>query len=156
MSIEFEEGTKPHKLHPYRVPEWLKAGVKDELHKIVEDGYAVSSKRPWASPIVPEPDGTVKICVDFRKLNAATVSEPYYMSTLVEILEIVGDSCVVSKLDLAKGSYQFPLDEIRRILLHHLASMPLQGCYLGLKMLQLCFSILWRRYLAICNAVHHI
>ena len=53
MSIELEEGTKQHKLHPYRAPEWLKAGVKDELHKIVEDGYAVPSKSPWVSPIVP-------------------------------------------------------------------------------------------------------
>ena len=57
------------------------------------------------------PDGTVRICVDFRKLNAATVSYPYYMSTLEEILEKVGDKCVVSKLDLAKGFYQIPLDE---------------------------------------------
>ena len=45
MSIELEEGTKPQKLHPYRVPERLKARVKDELHKIVEDGYAVPSKK---------------------------------------------------------------------------------------------------------------
>ena len=83
------------------------------LLKIVEDGYAIPSKSPWASTSVPVPkrDGTVRICVDFRRLNVSTISDPYYLSTLEEILEKVGSSCVVSKIDLAKGFYQIPLDD---------------------------------------------
>ena len=39
------------------------------------------------------------------------MADPYYMTTLVEILERVGQSQIVSKLDLAKGFYQIPVAE---------------------------------------------
>ena len=72
----------------------------------------VPSTSPWASPIVPVPkdDGTVRVCVDFRRLNELTEGDPYYMVTLEEILERVGGSKVMSKLDLAKGFYQVEVD----------------------------------------------
>ena len=66
-----------------------------------------------ASPIVPvpKPDGSVRLCVDFRRLNSSTVADPYYIATLDEILERMGQSQIVSKLDLAKGFYQIPVAE---------------------------------------------
>ena len=60
---------------------------------------------------VEKPDGSIRICVDFRKLNSNTVGDPYYMSTLDEILERVGLSSVISTLDLAKGFHQIPMAE---------------------------------------------
>ena len=41
-----------------------------------------------------------------RRLPEATVADPYYMVTLDEIVERVGQSKVLSKLDLAKGYYK--------------------------------------------------
>ena len=70
--------------HPYRIPDRLKEGVRIELEKLVELGILVPSSGPWASPIVPvpKPDGSLRICSDYRKLNSVTLSDPYYMSTL--------------------------------------------------------------------------
>ena len=70
----------------------------------------VASTSPWASPIVPVPkaDG---LCIDYRKLNSITEPDPYYMNTLEEILERVGSSKCVSKLDLCKGFYQIEMEE---------------------------------------------
>ncbi len=48
----------------------------------------------------------IRLCVDFRRLNSITVREPYYMPSMTEIMEKVGQSCVLSKLDLSKGFYQ--------------------------------------------------
>ena len=102
----------PRGSHPYRVPNKLKEGVREEIEKLVELGIVVASTSPWASPVVPVPkkDGTVRVCIDYRKLNEVTVADPYYMSTMEEILERVGESRVMSKLDLAKGFYQVEVE----------------------------------------------
>ena len=104
----------PRRSHPYRVPNRLKEGVRAEVEKLVEMGIVVPSTSPWASPVVPVPksDGTVRVCVDYRKLNEITTADPYYMSTMDEILERVGGSQVVSKIDLAKGFYQVEVEPL--------------------------------------------
>ena len=98
----------PVQLAPYRIPDKLKLGVKAELDGLLEAEIISSSTSPYASPIVPvtKPDGSVRMCVDYRKLNEKTVADPYYMATLDEIVERVGQSKVLSKIDLAKGYYQ--------------------------------------------------
>ena len=104
--LEIDTGTAaPRGSHPYRIPNRLKEGVREEVEKLVELGIVVPSTSPWPSPVVPVPknDGTVRVCVDYRKLNEVTTADPYYMSTMEEILERVGESKVMSKLDLAKG-----------------------------------------------------
>ena len=99
---------QPRRSHPYRVPDRLKEGVRAEIEKLVQLGIVVPSTSPWASPVVPVPktDGTVRVCVDYRKLNDVTTSDPYYMATMEEIVERVGGSKIISKIDLAKGFYQ--------------------------------------------------
>ena len=98
---------------PYRVPDKLKDDVKKEIENLVEMGVASASHSPWASPIVPvcKKDGKLRLCVDYRKLNSVTQSDPYYMVTLDEILERVGDSGCLSKLDLSKGFYQIGVEK---------------------------------------------
>ena len=99
--------------HPHRVPDKLKDGVRREVLKLVEEGIAVPSCSPWASPIVPVPkgDGSVRLCVDYRRLNEITVGDPFYMVTLEEILEKAGGAQVMSKLDLSKGFYQVEVEQ---------------------------------------------
>ena len=111
MSIDTKD-VGPIASPPYRIPDKLKDGVREEVLKLVELGIVIPSHSPWASPVVPVPkaDGSVRICVDYRKLNSVTTGDPYYMCTLDEILERVGGSKVMSKLDLAKGYYQIEVE----------------------------------------------
>ena len=55
---------------------------------------------------VKKPDGSARICVDFKRINAITTPLPFYMPWVEEVLEQVGRSKVISKLDLSKGYYQ--------------------------------------------------
>ena len=98
---------------PYRVPDKLKSEVRAEVEKLVDMGVVIESVSPWASPIVPVPkaDGTLRLCIDYRKLNNVTQGDPYYMTTLEEIVERVGSSRCLSKLDLSKGFYQIAVGE---------------------------------------------
>ena len=104
-------GDQPISSPPYRIPDRLKDGVREEVLKLVELGIVIPSQSPWASPVVPvpKPDGSVRVCIDYRRLNAVTVGD-YYMCTLEEILERFGNSRAISKLDLAKGFYQIEVD----------------------------------------------
>ena len=98
---------------PHRVPDRLKEGVRMEVAKLVEMGVVVESTSPWASPIVPvvKGDGALRLCIDYRRLNDVSQGDPYYMATLEEILERVGSSGCISKLDLSRGFHQIEVDE---------------------------------------------
>ena len=58
---------------------------------------------------VRKPDGTARLCVDYRRLNSLTRQTPFYMPRIDKVLEGVGQASFISKLDLTKGYYQIPV-----------------------------------------------
>ncbi len=95
---------------PKQVPLALYAD-KEELDLLLEQGIIVKSTSQWSSSMIPvrKPNGKLRICVDYRKLNAHTRRIPVYIPLLDEIVDRVGQSSVVSKLDLSKGFHQVPV-----------------------------------------------
>jgi len=71
--------SNPIKQAPQRIP----LRMRKEIDNIVEDmkrqGMIEESQSPWVSPavMVKKKDGTVRFCVDYRKLNAVTVKDSY-------------------------------------------------------------------------------
>ena len=56
---------------PYRVPEARRHAIEEEVQEMLRLGVIEPSHSPWSSPIVmvPKPDGTLRFCNDFRRLN---------------------------------------------------------------------------------------
>ena len=106
----------PVRMAPYSVPLGIRAKVKDELETLESHGIIERSDSSWASPLVPvrKPDGGVRLCVDYRRLNAITVREPYFIPSFTEMVELVGHGQVLSKIDLAKGFHLVVVDEADR------------------------------------------
>ncbi|CAM4664391.1 unnamed protein product [Lepidochelys olivacea] len=75
-------------------------------------GVIQPSASPWASPVVlvPKKDGSVRFCVDYRKLSAISVSDAYPMPRPDELLDKLGGAQYLTTMDLTKGYWQVPLN----------------------------------------------
>ncbi len=105
--------SEPIRQTPYSVPLGIREKVKMELESLEEQGVIERCKSNWASPLVPvkKTDGNIRLCVDYRRLNAITTKEPYYIPSFDEMVEKVGVCQVMSKIDLAKGFHQVLVEE---------------------------------------------
>lgn len=103
----------PIRQKPYRLPYSRRKVVEEEVQKMLEAKVIRPSCSPWASPIVlvEKKDGTVRFCMDYRKVNSVTKFDAYPMPRIEEVLESIGSAKVISTLDLAKGYWQIPLSE---------------------------------------------
>lgn len=103
----------PLKTAPYRLAPAWKDQLKAEVKDLAEAGIIQSSTSPWSSPIIPvrKKHGSVRLCVDFRRINKETVPDPYLMPRVEEIIDCLGKAEYLSVLDLNKGFHQVPMKE---------------------------------------------
>ena len=71
------------------------------------------SSAEWAFPVVlvPKPDGTMRFCVDYRRLNEITVRDVYPLPRMDDCIDFLGDAKVFSTLDCNAGYWQIPVAE---------------------------------------------
>ena len=83
----------------YRIPPRWREQVKSQIDQLLEWGIIRPSTSPWASSIVcaDKKDGSVRICVDFRAVNAVTDPDPYQLPLIDEILEMLATAKFISK-----------------------------------------------------------
>lgn len=106
----------PSRQRPYRIPERLLTPLKKEIEMMIQLGVIEPSTSEWSSPlvIVPKKDNSLRICVDFRKLNSQSKFDAYPMPRVDELLERIGRAQFITTLDLCKGYWQVPLDPASR------------------------------------------
>ena len=104
----------PFKLRHHRIPPALYEEVRQHLKEMQACGAIRPSHSPWASPIVlvRKRDGSLRFCIDFRKLNTRTPSDAYPIPRIEETLEALNGSVWFSSLDLKSGFWQVPVAEV--------------------------------------------
>ncbi len=80
--------------------------LKDYLNEMIEKGFIRASSSPIGSPVlfVKKKDGTLRLCVDYRALNAITVRNRYPLPLINNLLDQLSTAKIFSKLDL-RGAY---------------------------------------------------
>ena len=107
------EDVLPIPQKPYWVLYAQRDLVKQELDRMLQADVIRPSESAWASPIVlvTKKDGSIRFCVDYRKLNQVAKFDAYPMPRIEELIDTIGPAEVITTLDLAKGYWQIPMDE---------------------------------------------
>ena len=86
---------------------------KAEVERMRSMEVIEPSSGECASPVVmvPKPDGSVRFCIDYRKLNLMTVRDAYPIPRMDECIDSLGDAKVFSTLDCNASYWKIPVAE---------------------------------------------
>jgi len=105
--IELEPGTTPPFGPIYPLSESELRVLRKYLDEMLASGKIQRSTSPAAAPIlfVPKPDGTLRLCIDYRGLNKITIKNRYPLPLMNELRDRLGKARFFTKLDLKNGFY---------------------------------------------------
>ncbi|KAK7912647.1 hypothetical protein WMY93_012858 [Mugilogobius chulae] len=108
LSDETAFKQRPRPIHPQDLD-----AVRKHIKELLESGVIRESSSPFASPIVVvrKKNGSVRLCIDYRKLNAQTIKDAYALPKLEDTFSALSGSRWFSVLDLKSGYYQIEMEE---------------------------------------------
>jgi hypothetical protein len=76
-------------------------------------GVIQSSDSPWSSQVVlvKKKDGSIRFCVDYRRLNQASTLDVHPLPRIDEILDSLNGASFFSTIDLYRGYWQVPVNK---------------------------------------------
>ena len=107
------ETDTPIKQHVRRPPLHLREAAEQEVQRMLKDDVVEPSESPWSSPVVlvRKKDGSLRYCIDYRKLNAVTVKDSYPLPRIDDSLDALRHAKYFTTLDMASGYWQIGLSE---------------------------------------------
>ena len=97
---------------PYRVSYKDEQLQRQEIDKLLKQGIIEESTSPWSSPIVlvRKKDGSVRFCIDFRKLNNITTKDAFPIPRIDDIFDHLSQAEYYTTIDFKSGYFQVGLD----------------------------------------------
>ena len=114
-SIDTGENLPIHQ-PPRRIPFALRSQVEEMINDMLDLDVIQPTSSPWASPIVlvKKKDGSMRFCVDYRRLNRITKLDVYPLPRIDETLDVLSGARFFTTLDLASGYWQVSMDPAAR------------------------------------------
>jgi hypothetical protein len=111
--IELVPGTPPIAQRPYRMNPLELEELKKQLPDMLSKGLIRPSASPWGSPVlfVDKRDGTIRLYVDYRRLNEVTIKNKYPLPKIEDLFDQLNGAKVFSKIDLRTGYHQLKVRE---------------------------------------------
>eukprot|EP00253_Pinus_taeda_P022505 PITA_22505 len=113
FSIELVPGETPTSKPPYRMSTLELVDLKLQLKEMLDKGYIRPSVSPSGAPVlfVKKKDGTLRLCIDYRKLNKVTIKSTYMLPRVDDLFNQLKGASVFSKIDLRFGYHQVRIKE---------------------------------------------
>jgi hypothetical protein len=111
FAIELQPGTAPISKRPYRMPPVELAELKKQLQELLDKGFIHPSTSPWGCPalFVNKKDESLRMCIDYRPLNAVTIKNKYTLPRIDVLFDQLVGAKVFSKIDLHSGYHQIKI-----------------------------------------------
>ena len=95
-----------------RTPFAVRRTIEDLTEDMLQQGVIQHSHSPWASPVVlvKKRDGSVRFCVDYRRLNSVTKMDVFPLPRIDDTLELLSKAKYFTTLDLASGYWQVEMN----------------------------------------------
>ena len=126
-----DPNTPPFKERFCRIPPPQLDEVCAHLKMMLDVGVIWPSNSPWCNAVVlvRKKDGSLRFCIDFRKLNALTVKDSHPLPHICETLESLAGAVHYSTFNMNSGFWQVPMDEeSKQYTAFTLGSMGLYEC----------------------------
>jgi hypothetical protein len=87
------------------------AELKIQLQDLLDKGFIRPSASPWGCPalFVKKKDNSLRLCVDYRPLNAVTIKNKYPLPCIDILFDQLAGAKVFSKIDLCSGYHQIKI-----------------------------------------------
>jgi len=87
--------------------------LKLQLKEMLDKGYIRPSVSPWESPVlfVKKKYGTLRICIDYRKLNKVTMKNRYPFPRIDDLFDQLKGATMFSKIDTKSVYHQVRIKE---------------------------------------------
>ena len=102
---------QPIRKKQYPLPFTSTETLRKEVDYMEKIGVIERSNSPYSSPVVlvAKPDGTTRVCVDYRDLNQATIFDAEPIPDIEEMFIKLSNKNFFTKVDLSKGFWQIPV-----------------------------------------------
>jgi hypothetical protein len=111
FAIELQPGTTPISKRPYRMPPAELAELKKQLQELLDKRFIRPSTSPWGCPalFVKKKDESLRLCIDYRPLNAVTIKNKYPLPRIDVLFDQLVGAKVFSEIDLRSGYHQIKI-----------------------------------------------
>jgi hypothetical protein len=109
-------GAKPVHVPAYRAVARARESESTEVQRMLKAGAIEPANSERASPVVlvPKPDGSMRFCIKYRRLNALTIRDSYTLPRMDECMDSLGDAKFFSTLDCDSRYWQIQVDPADR------------------------------------------
>ncbi|EGD77111.1 hypothetical protein PTSG_12587 [Salpingoeca rosetta] len=116
LRIRLQPGAKTPPYVRYKLSPPERDELSRQLKDLLRKGFIRPSSSPFAAPVllVRKKDGSMRFCVDFRRLNHISIKDRYPLPDMLSVLAKCAGHRLYTTLDLCSGYHQLrvhPQDE---------------------------------------------
>ena len=111
FAIDLVPSTAPIAKRTYRMSVEELVELKKQLKELLDKEYIQPSASPWGSPVlfVKKKDRSMRMCIDYRSLNAVTIKNKYPLPRIDDLLDELQKAKFFSKINLRFGYHQMKI-----------------------------------------------